>query len=781
MTNLQLIQFEGKDFYAYTEASDALGKLIPGRTHKRVVCLCRHGGRVCSHDRLYKTQEDLKHAPCVYTLQQTTITELAPTQTAPQSVTQASRSTIYDQLVFNLCVVVALSNISLRQVVSAPFVDLLRSAMFLQRSAPQVSPDDLLREITRNWLTLKILELGKILLTKALSSLCGQRVSIIIDAATVMGKSYKVVLLVAPSTALAPVLIELDQSPGTRLTYVRLGVRAVAACWLNGIIPAGIVTDGLPVQVGAYSFGGTDCIEAALDFLPFSPLPLHAPCLCHRIQLGFYDAQFLSTPLANWVEKIKAAADELRLAKTVQGVGATSPTYVSTRWVYVTRILEFIAKHKEAILSLHIPALDTLIPQLTLLIVIFEPLRCLLLHFEADHSQLSWAFALISQACLFYDQLQTIPDADFGPQWKEMARVLGFTLLNRTLLGKNGGLLALAHAATLSGRAALRSVAHDSTSHESAPLLTSVGHSLDHYFPTHVVKAEAPKSNLSGPDEASTMTSEIPSGDLLRQLLQTIPPGESPLGKQLTARADEGVSPTAVPPAVPPVAPSGGDPVLATPGVPSTEAGGTPTAPFTSLTLPDRYALGVYSRPPQEADRVTVGAVAQDDVQGVRDSLESNLRVALGDCIDTGGYDDPEVLEDDREECLAELHKSQLKEAFVLRGAKPLLEQIDTQPWMSHILVEFDRLFAAVMRRSPGADLGRVCPSTPPAGSWRVDWRTDFVCNGSGEPKKLKMGEFRQMQENGLYVNKSCPSIMPRVFGVLSVQSGDFSSRPIFS
>jgi hypothetical protein len=34
------------------------------------------------------------------------------------------------------------------------------------------------------------------------------------------------------------------------------------------------------------------------------------------------------------------------------------------------------------------------------------------------------------------------------------------------------------------------------------------------------------------------------------------------------------------------------------------------------------------------------------------------------------------------------------------------------------------------------SDQPRVCPSTPPAGSWRVDWRVDFVEDVSREPKK---------------------------------------------
>jgi glycine cleavage system regulatory protein len=309
MTSIQRISYEGKEFNAYTEASDRFGTRVPTRTHRRVVCIHSELNTTCNHDKEYKTLQDMHHDNCV----------LIPIPPAPEEPPDhdASSSTIssadaYRHFLRSLCAVIACSNLSFRQASSATFVAMLQAAMMLQLACPDISPQELLGDLSRKQLHDLILQEGCEIYRSRLKALEKEYVSIVMDAGTAGGRPYKVIMLVPSSTEKDPVLIDLDQSPGTRQSYIDAGIRAVLGCWTNGVFPAAFVTDGLLHQVEALSLSDGPCVARLLAPFSLFPVPLHAPCLCHRIQLAFLDAQFLSPELKSWVSKIQSAADALR-------------------------------------------------------------------------------------------------------------------------------------------------------------------------------------------------------------------------------------------------------------------------------------------------------------------------------------------------------------------------------------------------------------------------------------------------------------------------------------
>ena len=170
------------------------------------------------------------------------------------------------------------------------------------------------------------------------------------------------------------------------------------------------------------------------------------PCLCHRLSNAYKRAVSDNATLSALLSRFRSAADFI---KSSHDIGFSTPTFITTRWLYDFDILEFFRDKKQdvnqALIRNMITAFDD--ADFDLVYRTIEVARCLVNIMSDPATRLSSAFPIIENAT---ETLQMIANNSTGLK-KAFALRVKKEILSYTINSCDGGLLVLSYSLTPSG------------------------------------------------------------------------------------------------------------------------------------------------------------------------------------------------------------------------------------------------------------------------------------------------------------------------------------------
>ena len=208
-------------------------------------------------------------------------------------------------------------------------------------------------------------------------------------------------------------------------------------------------------QVNALTSQNLNSFSSYISDPEFSKV-FYSPCLAHIINLIFKKLNFKNNFFADYVKNLNKIAHLLRRPTYVKIIKSICPDTIETRWVYISRIVDWMIPKLELIRSA-LPESDFLcLSSLNYFSCIVEPLKGLINAFETDRSSICDAFPLIIDSINYYKNLKNIDETFIDTHWERIINDIIRLIEEHTLESKYGPLFALAYSFTPFGREAMQ-------------------------------------------------------------------------------------------------------------------------------------------------------------------------------------------------------------------------------------------------------------------------------------------------------------------------------------
>ncbi|KAA6404096.1 MAG: hypothetical protein EZS28_000373 [Streblomastix strix] len=212
----------------------------------------------------------------------------------------------------------------------------------------------------------------------------------VFDSGSHKSRHSTVGIVVSPSENLQPLPVAIEENIQTTAEFASFISRTICGFHHKGVIVPSVTIDGLRAYQKVLQPGNDN---EHVSFL--------------LLKAGINITQIVAE-IIQITSNLRKLVKFLRLRKNKKIHGARCPDLEETRWVYIGRVIDFIEKQKEQILKQKILSVTAFaIQQYRVLSLLILPLQKLVAQFEKNNMTFEFAFPLIQQAFMNYDQLDS--------------------------------------------------------------------------------------------------------------------------------------------------------------------------------------------------------------------------------------------------------------------------------------------------------------------------------------------------------------------------------------
>jgi hypothetical protein len=308
------------------------------------------------------------------------------------------KQTSETDLIRELACVVAKHNMSMDSVLSDAFTNLIRHAIILGQTFPEISADQLFHKQTRDRFRAVFINVANEAQRSALKLFVQfPFTSIAIDEGTTKRRKMLDFVLECSyhkDTVSLPVHIETMQ--GLKATdYAPASINGLKEISKFGVQVSSVVIDGGLAQLKAFNEEWHESVRC--KYPPSRGIFLF-PCLAHRVH-NSYVYTVSKFPEAKYFSEWLINSSTILISNHLK-IGARCPSHVATRWLYHFEICDFIKKHSEAVAEfINLPN------EIEMLYKILTVLKALVLIFEDPKTQNGSAYALLEKAIYALEEL----------------------------------------------------------------------------------------------------------------------------------------------------------------------------------------------------------------------------------------------------------------------------------------------------------------------------------------------------------------------------------------
>ena len=306
---------------------------------------------------------------------------------------------------------------------------------------------DLVPIITRQKLSCTIQRKSQESYTSLYNQITDEYVSVMFDSSSINYTKYLAVTVVKNCSNSTPLFFRLVKSPMDAISYNDCVYELLLLLGRYNVQVTAICTDGLPAQVQGIKAMIEKIRRAPSLYLedPFMA-PIHIPCFNHRVNLvlvhSMQQSKFVAMVVAD-LRRFSAAAACTDYQTILQ---KHCPVFIPTRWLSLSCICSYVRMKRHVILANNYLTLDS-IRSILRFELLLTPLFELHLFLEREQTKLHEVFPAILRAILQYELIMNCRPLS-SPDWCYAIFIIVRNLIELTLSGSTGNLIALAFSLT---------------------------------------------------------------------------------------------------------------------------------------------------------------------------------------------------------------------------------------------------------------------------------------------------------------------------------------------
>ncbi|KAK2954313.1 hypothetical protein BLNAU_10645 [Blattamonas nauphoetae] len=325
------------------------------------------------------------------------------------------------------------------------FFSFIYEVMRYGQENPDSQPQTLFPKFSRFRLPAERHSLSLKILNSSLSKMRNEQVSVAMDAGTIQGRHFLLVLLVNLRSDNSVVFYQLYQNISTAEEYSNAVCSILTDLETYGITPIAFVTDRLPAQMPVFRPTSSNYIGNFLPSTRIAPIPIHVPCSCHLLNSALQWTKKQDEFFASKLNTLKAATVEWR--SHAAAFTTKIPDCMEHRWLWVDTILDFIDKYGQSV-KVGPNSCETFNIRYQLNLI-FRPFCSGIKHLERDYSSLSYTIPIV--LIVVQRLFQSISQFSEEP-WKQCAFCLGTNIIHLFLRTEWTPILLAAFSITKEGR-----------------------------------------------------------------------------------------------------------------------------------------------------------------------------------------------------------------------------------------------------------------------------------------------------------------------------------------
>ena len=449
-------QKEGKKyiscFVSYTYYKDSADPVSQER-HSEVICPVVRGVDSCTRVGKLRDGGIIHHDCPLLSQPKITTFPIFHPNTRQESLRQlqSSRKSLLYKLMELLITFFAGNPVSFRLLASPNFRNLLLGICQLGRERADLPPEVIIPRLSVHSIP-RMLKLRAIdVFNSLLDDLKGSFVSLMMDAATIAHKSYLAITICKTEPNSPLLFFQLINAPSTKEDYTAVVLKTVRFLQSKEIDVASICSDGASAQITGIGQARQTLlsIKDPLEQRP-SLIPIHVPCLNHRVNLALIHTITNCPTLTRITDILKSFTHEAVKKANYTLLDKTCPSFIPTRWFSLWNIATYIRLKRNVIISSNLLP-PQIVQEILMLEVLLTPFTELTLFFETENVRFAQVFPALLRA--FNEFLLIIQHPAFNKgEWLRIIVEAMRNLFNYCLSGTLGYLAALAFSLVPEGR-----------------------------------------------------------------------------------------------------------------------------------------------------------------------------------------------------------------------------------------------------------------------------------------------------------------------------------------